>query len=284
MTDTNITITSAANFIPEVWSQEILRAVENKLVMANLVKRFDADVAEHGDIVHVPNLANVTATYKVLNEDIPQSTNVEDVTNIPVTRHGAVRVDIEDIVKVQSKYDLRSEYTKKMGYSIGLLIDDTLIALYSGLSQTVGSTASNVGIAKSYVLGAIRRLDTANAPQDDRHWVVEAYGRQDLFNIDDFVRYDAAGQGGSNNAIIKGRIGELYGVDVHYSENVHSSGSIIYSMLFHKEAFALAMQKDLKVESEYEVKRAATVVTARAIWGEKEYRDTFGTVVQYGNA
>lgn len=284
MADSNVTVTTAANFIPEIWSAEILRAAENKLVMAKLVKRFDSDVASKGDIVHVPNLANVTATYKQANTDAPRSANTESVTNIPVTRHGVVRVDIEDITAVQAAYNLRKEYTQKMGYAIGLLVDDTLHALYSGLSQTVGSTASNVGIAKSYVLGAIRRLDSANAPQDDRHWVVEAYGRQDLFDIDDFVRYDAAGQSGNSNAIIKGRLGELYGVNIHYSENVYSSGSIIYSLLFHREAFALAMQRELKVDADYEAKRLATVLVASAIWGEAEYRDTFGTVVQYGNA
>jgi hypothetical protein len=284
MADTNITAAVAGAFIPEVWSREVKKATENKLYMAKLVMRFDQDVVSKGDTIHVPNLSNITATYKVANTDVAQSATTESTTDITINKQGVARVDIEDITKAQADYNLLSLYTQKMGYALGLLVDDDLMALYSGLSQTVGSTASNVGIAKSYVLGAIQKLDAANAPLSDRHWVVESYGRQDLFEIDDFVRYDAAGQGGSSNTIVSGKLGTIFGVEVHYTENTPTSGSIISSIMFHKEAFALAMQKSVKVEKDYEAKRMANVVVASNLYGVAEYRDTFGCVIQYGNA
>jgi hypothetical protein len=284
MADTNITTAVAAVFIPEVWSREIKRARENKLYMADLVKRFDADVSQRGDVVHIPNLSNLAATYKVANTDVAQSATTETENTITINKHGVIRVDIENITAKQADYNLRREYVEKMGYGLGLLVDDDLMALYSGLSQTVGSTASNVGIAKSYVLGAIQKLDAANVPLEDRHWVVEAYGKNDLYNIDDFIRYDSTGKGNRDNTIVNGKLGELYGVQVHFTQNVPTSGSIIYSMLFHREAFALAMQQNVKVETDYEAKRLATVVVASNLYGVAEYRDDHAVLLTYGNA
>lgn len=47
-----MTITTEAVFIPEVWSPEVLRATESALVFAPLVKRYDALVTGKGDTIH----------------------------------------------------------------------------------------------------------------------------------------------------------------------------------------------------------------------------------------
>ncbi len=279
---TNITNLVAGVFIPEVWSRETKKAAESKLVMAKLVKRFDADVKQVGDTIHVPNISNITGTYKVNNTEVAQSVTTESSDTITIDKHGVVRVTIEDLVKTQSAYDLRKEYTSKMGYALGKLVDDDLMGLYTGLSQTIGSTSNNVGLAKSYISGANRVLDAANAPLDDRHLVVEAYGREDLLNIDDFVRYDAAGQGADSNAIISGKLGRIYGVEVHYTEQVPAVTSLCHAMMFHREALALAMQKSIRTQSDYVARELATDVVADVLYGVAEYRDTFAVDVRYG--
>ncbi len=48
------TTTTGAVFIPQVWSPEVLRATENALVMAPLVKRFDSLVTEKGNVINIP--------------------------------------------------------------------------------------------------------------------------------------------------------------------------------------------------------------------------------------
>jgi len=282
MADTNITVGVAGAFIPEIWSNEIKRAVENKLVMAKLVKRFDADVKQKGDTIHVPNLSNITATYKQANTEAPQSATTESTTDISIDKHGVARVDIEDIASVQAQANLLKEYTQKLGYAIGKLVDDDLMALYSGLSQTVGATTNNVGLAKTFITGAIQKLEAAGAPLDDLHWVVESYGHQDLFEMDDFVRYDAIGSGGSENPLVGGKIGTIYGVRVHFTEQVPAVTSLVHSMMFHREAFVLAMQRSIRVQTDYEAKRLATVLIADVLYGVAEYRDTFAVDIRYG--
>jgi len=49
-----VTTTSAANFIPEIWSDEIVAAYKKNLVMANMVKKMNCK-GKKGDTVHIPS-------------------------------------------------------------------------------------------------------------------------------------------------------------------------------------------------------------------------------------
>ena len=50
----HMTTTTGDVFRPEVCSPEVLRAAENALVMAPLVKRFDSLVTQRGDTINIP--------------------------------------------------------------------------------------------------------------------------------------------------------------------------------------------------------------------------------------
>jgi hypothetical protein len=69
----NITATMAASgqFIPEVWSKEIIVARENNLVLANLVDRYDSDVANKGDVIQVRVTKNLAICWNTLRALFP---------------------------------------------------------------------------------------------------------------------------------------------------------------------------------------------------------------------
>jgi N4-gp56 family major capsid protein len=269
-------------FIPEVWSKDILMAAEKNLVMAKLVERYDADVSKSGDVVHIPNIANITATYKVSGTDIAYAAVTEGTNTITIDKHGVAPLEIEDILSIQSAYDLRSKYTKKLGYGLAKLLDTDLTGLYSGFSQTCGATTSNVGLTKTYVLRAQRFLNLADAPQDERSWVIDGYGVEQLLKIDDFVNYEKIGYAGNENALVKGAIGRLAGFQIYPSNNIYSSGSIIYSLVFHREAMALAMQKNPAIETARDIDNLSDKLVYSCLYGVAELRDTFGVVLTYG--
>ena len=276
----NVTTTTAAVFIPEVWSADILRHVRSNLVMANLVKRYDQDVKNGGDLIHVPNLAKMTARNKSASTDITYDAATEAENTISINKHKYSAVKIEDIVKVQSRYDLREEYTSAMGYAIAVAVDSDLLALYSGLSQTVTAGAS---IDDADVIDAIQFLDLADAPRDNRSFVINPEAMADLRNLDKFTRYDATGQQGIQTGNKKGLVANVYGVDVYMSTNVTEeagSPNFLHNLMFHKEAFALAMQMAPKVEAEYSVDALGWKVAAHEIYGVAELRDTFAVDVR----
>ena len=101
-----ITVTTADKFIPDVWAMETLRATEDALVMAPLVKRYDSLVEKRGDTIHIPNLSNLSANDKSANTQVTLQTVTETETTININKHKETSFLVEDIVKVQSNYDL----------------------------------------------------------------------------------------------------------------------------------------------------------------------------------
>ena len=158
--------------------------------------------------------------------------------------------------------------------------------MYSTFAQTVGAgaTSSDLHLAKTYILEGIRKLNAANAPFEDRAMIVESYGHRDLLNTDDFVRYDAVGQAGEKNATISAKIGKLYGVDIYLTQQTYALSSVAYAMMFQKSAIGLAVQKAMRVQSQYDVPALATELVADSLFGVAELRDDHGVVIRYGQS
>jgi hypothetical protein len=104
----HMTVTTGNVFRPEVWSPEVLRATENALVMAPLVKRFDSLVTGKGDTINIPNLGNLSATDKSAQTQVSLQSPTESNTQILLNKHKESSFLIEDILKTQSNYDLNN--------------------------------------------------------------------------------------------------------------------------------------------------------------------------------
>jgi len=98
------TVTTAANFIPEIWSKDVQVATEAKLVMADKVLRFDQDVVGRGDTIHIPNVSNLSATAKVAETQVTLQSPTEGVTDISIDKHFETSFLVEDITGIQSAY------------------------------------------------------------------------------------------------------------------------------------------------------------------------------------
>lgn len=104
----HMTTTTGNVFRPEVWSMEVLRATENALVMAPLVKRYDSLVKDKGDTINIPNLSNLTASSKSASTQVTLQSPTESNTTISINNHYESSFLVEDLLKVQSNYDLRN--------------------------------------------------------------------------------------------------------------------------------------------------------------------------------
>lgn len=262
----NFTTTTHANFIPELWSKMAMLAFERKLVMARRVMRFDAQVKGRGDQLHIPHVINIAAAAVGSDGTFTGTANTEGVYTITIDQWRYAAVTIPDIVEVQSSYPLLELYTKKLGYSVALDVEDNLLALYSGLANSVG--ASGVNITDDTLLNGIQLLDEGDAPMEDRTLIMRPSQKRALMKIDKFV--DAAKTGLNKSAALTGIFGELYGIPAFFSNNVVSSSGV-RNLLFQKEAFGLAVQMEAKTE-QFRTKLATDVV-AHILYGSSELRD-----------
>jgi hypothetical protein len=280
-------IVDSGRFIPEVWSPEILRATEAALVMANLVKRYDSMVQDKGDVIHIPQLSNLTANSKTAQTQVELQNPTETEVTIAIDQHYEASFLIEDIARVQSNYDLMAEYTSKAGYAIAKQIDTDLLSLYSTLTSTdVGTYGTDIGDAT--ILSAIETLDGADVPEEDRQLVIHYTQKPELLNIDKFVRADYLGNYQTPKPAVTGvqsrfLWGDIYGFPVYYSTNVPLTSATpnqIHNIFFHKEAFALALQLAPRVQTDYILEYLSNLVVVDVIYGFKTIRPTFGVEVR----
>lgn len=291
-----MTITTGDVFIPEVWSRELQRATESTLVLANLVKRFDEDVAGGGDILDVPKISNITANVKAANTQVTLNAPSETSFTMNINRHFESSYLVEDRLKAQSKYNVLNEYSPKAGYAISQKIDSDIAGLYSGLSQSVGNATTKLSDAN--LLRAIQYLDDADAPQTERYFVIKPAVLHQLRLLDKFSRFDAlgfapnpaSGAGGlsTGSGVVRrigpnGFVGIVYNIEVYMTTNlVEEAGTsdTVHNLLFQKEAFALAVQSKPRMQFQYKQEYLGTLATSDALWGFAEYRDAYGVDVR----
>ena len=134
------TTTTAAQFIPELWSDETIAAYKSNLVVANLVTRLNHK-GKKGDTIHIPTPVRGSATAKAANTKVYIQSDTHNVTNLSIDKHYEYSVLIEDITEVQALSSLRKFYTDDAGYSLAKQVDTDISTLWEGLqSGTVGGS------------------------------------------------------------------------------------------------------------------------------------------------
>lgn len=283
----NITSTTAAVFLPTLWSTETIRAAESALVIAGIVKRYDALVQSKGQAIKIPNISNLSANAKANDTDVVTQTVTESSTTLTVNKWYESSFEIEDIVAVQSNYDLRSEYSEKAGYAIAKQVDTDLLSLYTNLTTTdVGTYGVDAGDA-TYVSAELA-LDKNDVPLENRYFIIHPNQKAAIMKIDKFVKADYLGNYDQATPVKKGPSsrylwGEIYGVPVYYTNNVVSTAATptqYHNLLIHREAFALAMQQAPRLQAAYWLPSLAWKVVVDAIYGVITLRTGFGVNIR----
>jgi hypothetical protein len=280
---TNITTTTAAVFLPNLWSMDTLRATEKALVAAGLVKRYDSLVKGRGQAIIIPNISNLSANAKTANTDVTTQVITETSTTLNVNKWYESSFEIEDMVTVQSNYDLRSEYSEKAGYAIAAQIDSDVLALYTSFTTTDVGTYG-VDITDATIVAALLALNTGDISLENRAFVIAPSQLAAIMKIDKFVKADYLGQYQLPTPVQKGpnsryMWGEIYGVPVYYTNQVPVTlGSPVqtHNILLQKEAIALAVQQAPRLQAAYWLPALAWKVVVDTIYGVVGLRTAAG--------
>jgi len=279
----NISATPAGVFRPNVWSKEVLTFVKSNLVLLPLIKHYDADVKSSGQTLEIPNVSAISANLKSANTVVTLNYNTETKTTITLNKHYESSFLVEDLVKVQSAYDLRSDYTQAAAYAIAEKVDASIATDMTTEFKSDTYTCGTYGtaISDAVILAVNRYLSENKAPRTDRSLVVHPKGEAELLAIDKFVRYDALGTG---EAIKNGKLGTIYGNEVFMSQNLvylDTATDEYNSLLFHKEAWAIAMQVEPRTQAQYKQEYLGWLVTVDVLYGHTQLRPGFGYVIKH---
>ena len=292
----NTTASVANNFIPELWSDEVIGSYKSNLVLANLVTKM-SHKGKKGDTIHIPAPTRGSASAKAANTQVTLSAATNSVVNISINKHYEYSKLIEDIAEVQALASMRKFYTDDAGYALASQVDDDLFALFEGLqSGTVGGSGSAAwetavigGDGTTLYTGAadnssditdagirkmILKLDNADVPMDNRSLILPPVAANDLLAINRFTEQQFIGSG---DAIKTGKIGQIYGVDVFVTSNcpaISTTGRV--GSLFHRDAIVFAEQVGVRTQTQYKQEYLGDLFTADTIYGVGELRNDAG--------
>lgn len=263
-------------FSPDIWSKQVLRATESNLVIARSVNRGFEDDASVGKTVKVASIGNLAARAKAENTAITYETVAETATTITLNIWSYAAFGIEDIVKVQAQVEVQSEYQRKLGYALARDIDTKLASNFAGFSQVVGSLGTAASDAN--VLAAIKLLDDADVPQDDRYFIMTPAEKVAKLALDRWS--NALYIGTSAYPTRSGMLGDMYGLNLAVTTNlVKPAAGQANNAIFHRDALALVVQRTPKTHVFYDIDFFTWKLASEVIYGHQEMRDLFGVLV-----
>jgi len=294
-----VTAAVANNFIPELWSDEVIGAYKTNLVLANLVTKL-SHKGKKGDTIYIPVPARGAASAKAANTQVVLSAATNTAVTVTINKHYEYSKLIEDIAEVQALASMRKFYTDDAGFALAKQVDSDLFALVEGFQGgTVGGTAANsyekayigstgaafytgnssnaADITDAGIRALILKLDNADVPMDNRVIVMPPVAANDLLGLNRFTEQQFIGNG---DAIKTGKIGMIYGMDVYISTSCPTasgnSGADRVGVIMHKDALVLAEQVGVRSQTQYKQEWLGDLFTSDTLYGVAELRNDAG--------
>ena len=295
----NTTVTIAGNFIPELWSDEVIGAYKSNLVIANLVTKL-SHKGKKGDTIHIPVPSRGSASAKAAGSQVTLSAATNSVINISIDQHYEYSKLIEDIAEVQSLASMRKFYTDDAGYALSTQVDTKLGTLFEalqggtvggdnaaswetaviggdGTTLYTGNSANSSVITDAGIRAMILKLDNADVPMDNRSLIVPPVVASYMLAIARFTEQQCIGSG---DAIRTGKIGMIYGIDVFVTSNAPTCTGTgggrdtdRAGVMLHKDALVLAEQVGVRSQTQYKQEYLGDLFTSDTIYGVGELRN-----------
>ena len=298
-----VTVTTAATFIPEIWSDEIIAAYKKNLVLANIVMKMNFK-GKKGDAVHIPAPTRGSASAKAASTAVTLIADTETEIKVDINKHFEYSRFIEDIVEAQALNSLRNFYTSDAGYALAKQVDTSLIQLgraFNGATVGTNDYATATATSKAFIGGdgttaynsstsnasaltdvairrTIQRLDDNDTPMDNRFFVIPPSSRNTLMGL---ARYTEQAFVGNGNAIRNGEIGQLYGIPVFTTSNADTgagnSATDRICLMGHKDSMVLVEQIGIRSQTQYKQDYLATLFTSDTLYGVAALRAAAST-------
>ena len=231
------TITTSANFIPEQWSDEVIAAYKQKLVLGNLVTKFSFK-GKKGDTLHLPVPARGDASAKAINTQVTLIADTAGVVDVLINKHFEYSKLYEDIAEMQALNSMRRFYTDDAGYALAKRVDKDLHLLGAGFNA--GAIAAATSYEKAVIGGDGSTLFSGATPGNGTV-ITDAAIRKMIQTLEDqdinsselnlvippvesnimrgIARFSEQAFVGDSSVLKTGRLGNLYGVEVYTSTN-----------------------------------------------------------------
>lgn len=290
------TQTTAASYIPEVWTDMVNDFFRAELKAASFFEDWSSEVSGGGDIINRPNVSEMTANTFAFGSltQVTLNSPTHGLISLTLDTHKETSFLLQDNVMSQLKASMGAMevWMRNAGYTTAATLEDALLALFESFSQTVG--ASHLSLNDSNIRAAMRTLDLANVPQSDRAWFLYP---QQYWEVAGVNKYSLLVNSAAVDPVTKLPANQLYGVPVFMTTrigvgtNVATTKGARLNALAHRSALAFAVANPagmsanaVRLQSQYLQEYLGTLVTADIIFGVIENRDSSGVLVMTASA
>lgn len=270
----NSTVTTVANWVPELWSNDAQEAVEFAQVIGKRVNNdYEGEIKNFGDTVNIQTVSNYTANTKSAATDVTFETHTTPQVILVINAHQYAAFRVEKIAEKQAMPGWRERNTKKLGYALARAGEVALSALFDGFTDngTIGTLGTE--LTDSDYLTAWTKLAEAGALDmgesgDDISVFLSPAAVAAALKIDKFTNKDF---GADDGAIKQAAIGMLYGGRVFMSNLLEADAAGQHDCAFmHRDALTYATQSKPTVQTDFIIAALSDAVVADRIYGVKE--------------
>lgn len=286
-----VTLTTAASFIPELWKDAILDYAEAKFRLKNLVTDLSGYYAEAGggDTLHIPRVDEETAASLTSGSAVTYGANTDGKTDLTIDQHFYEAKRIGDIVLVQESADLFNMYTRSMGYALAKKVENYLAVdiIQSATANDVAMATDNNLTAAKLREGLQKMIDINVDYAQDAFLAASPAAYVYMLGVAELVHANLRGDGagGQSTGILK----EVYGMPTFASVDWTDVGTAAEetASIFTRESVLFAMDIAPRVQSAYDIDYLSTRVVADVSFGAVLTRgaaDAAGQIVNFTNA
>ena len=271
---------STSSTLSELYTEivaEALFVASEQSTMRPLVRNYA--ITGGGKSVEVPIYSSVSASAVSEASDLSNTAINPSSVTITASEVG-IMTTLTDLARNSAPRNVAGDIGRLFGEAIAKKIDTDLTALFDGFSQEVND--GTAVLSASNVFQAVATLRKNAVPMSDLAGVFHPLNEFDLKSglTNTFVGRDTEL---SNEALRTGFVGNVAGVPIFETSNIaDNSGNNpgttgdYKGAVFHRDALALAMMQDLKIETQRDASLRADEIVATAVYGKGELNDTYG--------
>ena len=274
---------STSSTLSELYTEIVAEAqfvASEKSIMRNLVKNYA--ISGGGKAVEVPVYAAVSAAAVAEATDLSNTAINPSSVTITASEVG-VMTTLTDLARNSAPRNVAADIGKLFGEALARKQDADLTALFDGFSVTLGD--GTAAISPAVIFNALSTLRANALPANECAVVVHPKIAYDLKSglTNTFAGLDTET---SNEALRAGFVGRLAGMPIFETSNMANSGAAgdYKGGAFHKDALAIAMMQDVKIETQRDASLRADEIVATSVYGVGEIHDSYGVELHYDSS
>lgn len=267
------------DFIPEIWSANILEALRTSLVYGGpgVVNRdYEGNIAQAGDTVHITSFGDATVRDYTPESDITVDSITDSQQSLTIDQKKYVAFDVDDVVKRQALPGWVEEATSRSGYLLAKASDTflaaTMYAAANGTSYDLGNITGDISNADTYgnvFVAMWAALTARDVPVDGRFVIVPPAVYAALLQDSRFINASASG---STDPLRNGRVGTILGFTVYVSNQTPDPTASLYAVIAGHPMATTYAQQLVETKAQEREKRFGHLVKSLHVYGAKVTR------------